>query len=73
MTAIRTTILWQVRKLGVEADDLEIDVLFDSLDEDGGGTLEFNEIKHALRARYHLPIFPCPPSMAFRGLPWPSM
>ena len=37
-----------VRGLGLEASDHEIDGLFRSLDEDGGGTLDMSEIKHAL-------------------------
>ena len=38
-----------VRELGLEASNPEIDGLFKSLDEDGGGTLDMPEIKHALQ------------------------
>lgn len=39
----------QVIKLGLEGGADELDELFDSLDEDGGGTLDLDEMKHALR------------------------
>lgn len=37
-----------VKSLGLQATNEEIDTLFRSLDEDGGGSLDMNEIKHAL-------------------------
>jgi len=37
------------RALGLEADDQELDALFKMLDEDGSGTLDMIEMKHALR------------------------
>ena len=37
-----------VRGLGLEASNDELDDLFRSLDEDGGGTLDMPEVKHAL-------------------------
>jgi hypothetical protein len=37
-----------VKELGVKASDDEIDTLFDSLDEDGGGSLGAPELKLAL-------------------------
>ena len=37
-----------VRVLGIEAEDDELDELFDSLDEDKGGTLDTEELKVAL-------------------------
>lgn len=39
----------EVLKLGVEATREELDGLFDELDEDGGGTLDVEEVKHALK------------------------
>ena len=38
-----------VRALGLEAASEDIDNLFKSLDDDGGGTLDMSEIRHALR------------------------
>ena len=37
-----------VRGLGLDASNDELDDLFRSLDEDGGGTLDMPEVKHAL-------------------------
>ena len=39
-----------VLALGIEARGDEVDELFQTLDEDGGGTLDVDEIKHALKA-----------------------
>uniref|UniRef100_A0A7S3EW13 EF-hand domain-containing protein n=1 Tax=Haptolina ericina TaxID=156174 RepID=A0A7S3EW13_9EUKA len=38
-----------VAGLGIQADKEEMDALFSTLDEDGSGTLELNELKPALR------------------------
>ena len=38
-----------VLALGLEAQPSELDSLFESLDEDGGGTLDGDELKHALK------------------------
>ena len=38
-----------VKGMGVEAPTHEIDELFDSLDDDGGGTLDLSELKRALK------------------------
>ena len=39
----------QTMALGIDSDPKEIDALFDSLDGDGGGTLDLAEVKEAFR------------------------
>ena len=38
-----------VLSIGLQAEPSEVDELFNILDEDGGGTLDMNEVKHALK------------------------
>lgn len=39
-----------VRSIGIKADNKELDMLFDSIDTDGGGSLDLPELKDALKA-----------------------
>ena len=44
----KTSFKNNVRKMGLVADDEALDAMFDRIDDDGGGTLDLQELKAAL-------------------------